>query len=299
MSYDLYFTGERIPKAEFDSYFRGRKRYELNESQAWYSNDDSGVYFSFEYSDDDSGEDLEWESFAAFNQNYYRPHFFALEAERELTAFVANFGCTVADPQNGGMGEGAYTSEGFLQGWNHGNKCGYSAILSSEDAPEEVLCRPTAELEAIWRWNYTREQISESLGMDIFVPRIMFMMIAGLLKSVCVWPDAISILMPKTDMVYSPRSELAPKRFLRKKEDDYCIIDQSTLDGVLSDFDSTFPLPARHPHSETLPIGVREFVQNRPPHEGEVSGVALDGVLNAEYVTEFQNGNNKRMESND
>jgi len=288
MSYDLYFTRQSVLPNDFDAYFMERERYEINNGQAWYSNDDTGVYFSFEYTEEDPEEDLGRESFGAFNLNYYRPHFFALEAEPELSAFICNFGCAVSDPQDEGMGEGAYTPEGFIRGWNHGNRFGYSAILRSDDAPEEIFCRPTVELEAIWRWNYSRDQITESLGMDIFVPQIMFMRIAEKLKTVCVWPDAISILMPKTDVVYAPRSKLAPKRFLRKKED-YCLIEQLALDGVLSDFDRSFPLPARNPLSETLPAGVREFVKSLSAHSGEVAGISPDNVLNAEYVTEFRN----------
>ena len=51
MSYDLHFAngddGRAMTEEGFATYFSSRPLYELNGSQAWYSNDDTGVYFSF------------------------------------------------------------------------------------------------------------------------------------------------------------------------------------------------------------------------------------------------------------
>lgn len=289
MSYDLYFTGERISKAEFIEYFQRREGYEIQNDEACYSNRDTGVYFSFGYAEEDTAEDPDRDTipyFASFNQNYYRPHFFALEAEPELTAFINNFGCSVDDPQ-GGIADGRYSPDGFINGWNHGNKSTYSVILRSAQAAAQIYPRPTAELEAIWRWNYSLDRIYDSLGMDIFVPRIMFAIVDGSLKSMCVWPDAIATLIPNTDIVYIPRSEIGSNQQVQTQVNDNCIIDRSMLDGVLADFDPSFPLPARNPAVESLPESIRDFIRNLHPFSGEIVGVSLDNVLNAEYIAEI------------
>ena len=53
MSYDLFFRSRSpdspLSREDFVRHFAGRSRYEIRESQAWYSNEDSGVYFSFDY----------------------------------------------------------------------------------------------------------------------------------------------------------------------------------------------------------------------------------------------------------
>ena len=57
-------------------YFENRDRYEVANGQAWYSNDDTGVYFVFEWDDSADGQ-----GGPSFNLNYYRPHIFGLEGE--------------------------------------------------------------------------------------------------------------------------------------------------------------------------------------------------------------------------
>jgi hypothetical protein len=288
MSYDLYFTGQRIPKSEFINYFQGRNSYQVQNDQAWYENKDTGVYFSFDYSDeavdsdelDEDEDDIPY--FASFNQNYYRPHFFALEAEPELSAFVKKFGCSVYDPQSEGMEDGRYSPEGFIHGWNCGNKFGYSAILRSEQSVEKIYTRPTAELERIWHWNYTRDRIYDNLGLDLFIPRITFALVDGSLKTMCIWPNAIATLIPYTELVYIGRKEIGSNRL----EGD-CIVDRSALDDILPDFDSSFPMPARNPAMECLPESIWDFVRDLQPFKGEISLVSPENVLNAEYVSEY------------
>ena len=46
--------------------------------------------------------------------NFFRPSFFALEAEPELTLVVKEFDFTVLDPQTDGMGKGEYEPSRFL-----------------------------------------------------------------------------------------------------------------------------------------------------------------------------------------
>src|SRR5271168_4683376 len=116
MSYDLHFRSRfpdfRFTLDNFVDYFKVRPRYEIKGSQAWYSNGESGVYFSFEFNEQneqngDSGATDETDSKlfpVSFNLNYFRPHPFGLEAEPEAAAFVREFDLTVSDPQTSGMG---------------------------------------------------------------------------------------------------------------------------------------------------------------------------------------------------
>ena len=47
------------------------------------------------------------------NLNYYRPHIFGMEAEPEVSGFVATFEPIIMDPQIGGMADGEYSRDGF------------------------------------------------------------------------------------------------------------------------------------------------------------------------------------------
>ena len=86
MSYDLFFRPRHgiLEAQQFAAYFARRKHYELNGKQAWYENEDTGVGFSFDLEDplDESDDD----PFPiAMNINFFRPSYFILEAEPEVT----------------------------------------------------------------------------------------------------------------------------------------------------------------------------------------------------------------------
>ena len=191
MSYDLHFTEPRITLEQFCDYFAARSRYTLRNEQAWYTNEDTGVYFCFDYFSEPVEDTEATAGNVSFSLNYYRPHFFALEAEPDVREFVNHFGFSIHDPQTRGMADGPYTVEGFIAGWNHGNEFGHSAILGSEDPPTVVHSRPRDELYSIWRWNYVKATTQNALGDAVFVPRIVFVQIDGEVSSAVVWTDPI------------------------------------------------------------------------------------------------------------
>jgi hypothetical protein len=98
-SYDLCLL--RPPtessSSEFNQYFAERPNFSIEKGQAWYRNEDTGVYFSFELAE---GGDEAPRCWVQFNINYARPGFFALEALPRVESFVSKFGLSVHDPQN-------------------------------------------------------------------------------------------------------------------------------------------------------------------------------------------------------
>ncbi|MEI6233748.1 MAG: hypothetical protein WCT04_11890 [Planctomycetota bacterium] len=168
MSYDLFLkaTDRQPDRHDFEEYFDDRRHYSIDDTAVWYENDSTGVYFSFELSDaasdnDDFGSDDESAAqlakeegddyWVVFNMNYARPHVFALEALREIRAFIDHFNLAIDDPQIGGMGHGPFTDVGFLSGWNHGNALACGALAHEKDRVRNHY--PTDLMERNWRWN--------------------------------------------------------------------------------------------------------------------------------------------------
>ena len=282
MSYDLFLTSESRPLTEeqFKSYFAQRDHYTVEDVQALYWNGDTGVYFRFDYAAD--------APMVAFNLNYFRPHFFGLEAAPEVSAFVTKFGLSIHDPQRDGMGEGPFSMDGFLRGWNAGNRFGYKAFLSSEDRPETHVC-PTSELERAWNWNFNRKSRQDQLGEDIFVPIIMFMCMKGRneVQTSIVWPDAHPICMPKTDLVAVIRDELSSNP---TADDSYetTFVDWSEIKPVVEGYPYDEKMGCYRLEYDSAPSSVSDFVRSLPlvPDDG-ITGVPYDSVLNAELVNEF------------
>lgn len=173
MSYDLYLASPTLTREAFARHFYGRRNYN---DAAFYANEDTGVYFSFEFFEADESDDPDTPEFlraphVAFNLNFFRPHAFALEAEPEVAALVAAFGCAVHDPQIDGAGDGPYSRESFLNGWNHGNAFGYRAIAGERGIGDALVAEDDL-IERVWAWNYNIETQRDAVGEIAFLPRI-------------------------------------------------------------------------------------------------------------------------------
>jgi hypothetical protein len=288
MSYDLYFTEPEVTRDQFTGYFSDRHHYKVENDQAWYENEDTGVYFCFEYSNEPEEDPEAPRGNIGFNMNYFRPHYFALEAEPEVQNFISHFDFKILDQQTNGMKDGPYSRKGIITGWNHGNEAGYDAFLNSDEPIEVTHSRPHDELESIWNWNYSREQTQNKLGDGIFVPRIMFFQIDGKTRSVIVWPDAIPILIPTVDYIVIPRQELAP-RGLFKKKDDICAVSFGEALHVLKDFGTEdSPINSYSLNYTAPPKHIVTFIKSLPSQKTEMQGISLDQILNQELVEKYK-----------
>jgi hypothetical protein len=274
MSYDLFLKG--LPSEDtLREWFDGRRNYQLKETQAFYENETTGVYFSFDFR----------EGSLAFNLNYYRPSFFGLEAEIEVTALVDEFKPKIDDPQSEGMGEGPYSPEGFLRGWNAGNRFAHQAIGPRDSQPKLTL--PTQTLHDVWRWNYAREDYQERLGtvdmVTSYVPTIWFLTRPSEPQRVitaAVWGEAMPFAMPELDalLIVGPslkllwRKDLALDGYPRGKE-------QFSLDG------KNYRLPAhRLLDYETPPADLLKTIEARSFADEKPTRLAPDSLHDRELV---------------
>jgi hypothetical protein len=249
MSYDLYFSVREgrpaISDEEFAAYFNGRRHYQLNDTQAWYENKDTGVYFSFDYGDEefddedineeaaldeDNPEEEEFPALASFSLNFNRPSFFVLEADIEVGQFVGNFDLVIHDPQSDRRG--AYLSEEFISTWSRSN-AGICSYMARQYQSKTYLYKGD-ELTRIWRWNYQLEDRQNEIGDNTFAPNISFLEMNGEIKSYAVWGDGMSILLPKVDILILARQELKPHRGLEKDEEpEYSVVEWADVEALL------------------------------------------------------------------
>lgn len=283
MSYDLYLNRSApVTPDEFHAFFAARPMFRSSNGQAVYENKDTGVYFIFNLAT--SGESEEPSHKVSFNLNYFRPHFFAREAAPELTAVIGAFGFDIHDPQNDGMGDGPFSEAGFLRGWDHGNAFGYQALLRSENPPSAIHYRPTAELEAIWRWNRQKAAVQNQLGDQVFVPRVFWILADGKLSSAAVWPDGIPELVPTVDLYVICREQLAPWRFFRRQKDT-CFVTRAEVENALGPLPvGQHSLPSRVFKDKRDLSDARRFIKGLEPTDVQTTGVPMDQVLNRELV---------------
>lgn len=286
MSYDLYFTSPVISFAEFQGYFEGRSHYQIGGKTAWYGNKDTGVYFSFDYNDRNTEEVRDEEApvySVMFNINYFRPSYFALEAEVEVSAFAGHFGCQIDDPQTGIQGD--YRREDFIDGWNSGNHRSYQSILPRlTEADPPVPSMPAEAQERIWRWNYSRGARSEAMVEDRFIPLIFMVEHEGELVSFCVWPDALPSLLPEVDRLWIARSVLAPKPLFGKKEDDHCFVPFESMRALLAPYQIEEAGQRAYRLPLAMPTVILQQIRKLKPMRGEAKRVEPDKILTRELM---------------
>jgi hypothetical protein len=215
VSYDLYLKPRHgtLGREDFDSYFGKRHHYKLNAGQAYYDNEETGVYFSFDWVDPAARADEDGEFYPAyFNLNYYRPSCFVLEAEGEVSAFVRAFDLVAHDPQMHGMGDGEYDAARLHTGWNAGNQSAYDILLEEPDLRSDLQTLPTEAIRYVWRWNYGRETLQDSVGNTKFVPRIMLLEVEGRTGTAMVWPDGIPLVATPVDWLILSGDKLLQRR---------------------------------------------------------------------------------------
>jgi hypothetical protein len=292
MSYDLYFKskgqGVKLAGGDVASYFQQRKNYKVTGRQALYQNETTGVYCCFDLGDVEGVEANDLLPIS-FNLNYFRPHIFGIEAEREVKALVEKFGLFVFDPQTAGMGEGEYSTEGFLRSWNTGNEFGYKAILQ-QHADEKIFMLPTSKIEACWRWNDTRDDLQKELGDHVFVPRFMFVKRGGGAATTIVWPDGIPSAIPEADEFIIPRKEILAKRMFGAAQEDMALANWGDIKSILAPFPlAQGALPYRLVRYPYMPPALGSQLRRLSPIKEKLDGLSVDRILNAELVEKFQN----------
>jgi len=289
VSYDLFFRSRRstpLSRKDFEGYFNKRNHYKVENKQAWYFNEDTEVYFGFDFvdSNQESGAD-ESSSYrpVVFNMNYFRPHAFGLEAEPEVAAFVAHFDLTVSDPQTSGMGDGDYTKDGFLRGWNAGNEFGYLAI-TTHDSSQQYLALPASIIDVLWQWNYRRDERQNALGQTVFVPRILFLEHEGKVKTTVAWGDGIPILLPEVDVVIVPRQTLAPRRWLKSVQD-IVVFSWTELARILRGYQcDQREILAFRLFYDQIPYEIEKLIRDKSPPDEKPRIVTFDQILDHETL---------------
>jgi len=285
VSYDLCLRPRSgsIPPERFFEFFRRRPHYEVEGSQAFYRNPDTGVYFVFEESELDPEEDEEAAAPCpfAFNLNFFRPSTFVHEAEPEISALVREHDLEVDDPQ-GDMADGVYRPERLVHGWKRGNERAFAA--ARDQGLPRPASLPAARLHEIWRWNHGRDALQAEIGDSRFVPRILFHRVAGALSTTLVWPDGMPTFLPRVDHVLVGRDSLAPRRLLGRKESDLVVLPYAEVLENVAPCLATWAPGVPVLDYDAPPRAIARYVSGVRRSVPELEAVSEDCVLDRELV---------------
>lgn len=279
VGYELAITSPALTREGFHAYFSGRPHYHLSPQQAWYDNEETGVYFSFDLAPHPA-------SGALFKLNYFRPHYFGLEAEPELTAFLTSFEAKVG--RRGSLASSASEPAQFLAAWNEGNAASYHAMLKQKRSCHDLQGRPSKELEKVWNWNRQRQERMAALPPGVHVPKLMYVSREEELILTCIWSDAMPVLLPMVERVILHRKAMAPSSFFQGRKEDSCFLPWEEVLAEVSEHRvagyefPTYQLPER-PSGDPAPEYVQFFRQQKKTWD-VLEGLDADKILNRELL---------------
>ena len=284
MSYDLLLKPKNgnLTVEQFKIYFATKPHFGLSldgeNLQARYENKTTGVSFYFQYQHQSQDEEVEYYPIT-FNIGFFKPTYFANEADVELKALVDTYNLMVDDPQMNGMGVGDYQSDKFISTWLHANDLVCKpAILSNKEIPT----LPSEKIESVWLWNKQKNTLQENVTDDVFVPTIMYFRKGGEgeVLTACVWEDGIPIVMPPVDIVIIVRKDLAPKE-KSQKVNDIAVVIWDEIEHILNNSKLMMQGNAYYLFYKRLPFPIRKFIINLPKVD-----IKFYQRIPAEYVLE-------------
>lgn len=204
MSFDLFFykrKDDAITEDDVAAYLNENIGANSNNSEQWlYENPNTGVYFLIDRNEpndlDEGFEDFTDLNFS-FNLNYFRPTYFGLESFSIVEKLVTNLGLYVFDPQGKEDGPKKIKPGQLHNEWSRQND--WWAKEKFKEFDSKYL--PLEKANYIWWFQRHKRQMEEELTEDIFIPNIIILENKqdGQLYTVCVWPEHVSIMLPKVD----------------------------------------------------------------------------------------------------
>jgi hypothetical protein len=207
VGYDLVLRprADELDEDAFLEYFDDRRYFRFPDEDpdvAAYFNPSTEVYFHFRWTEPCAAEPKGALEFAI---NFYRPPSFAIEAETELADVIEALDLAVEDSQTDGIRGDVYDGDRFLAGWQHGNRAAYRAVLAEADPPKPWHL-PVDQLERIWRWNFTYQEIEEANGGTYAASLICYATYdEKALVKVASFSLEKALLLPKVDHVFVKR----------------------------------------------------------------------------------------------
>lgn len=213
MSLDLFFykpDASNASKQVIGSYLEKKASFQnyAGGNQWLYNNDDTGVYCAIEYTEPDLGDaggEADYPGFTntnfTFNLNYLRPDFFGLEAFLLVEKIVRELDLYIVNPQMGAEAEDPHKpSPGSLyKSWSD-----FNATICKEKFVEfKAKYYPLGRSTEIWKHNFARNDMQDTLGEVYFVPKVLFVETkrTGEPMTLTTWTTHIPNVFPKADFV--------------------------------------------------------------------------------------------------
>lgn len=259
MSYDLYFCQRAPTNLHFDQVVEWSRQYpdfrKDGDSQLIYENQNTGVYFILECSEQAQGEDPGIPTGVhptglSLSLNYARPTFFALEAMPIAEALASHLGLTTFDPQ-GGPTDGMQSSEQLIRSWSKSNQQVTESLAKDSDTFFRLSPETAFQFWTYMHGDYPR--LSRELEKpDVYVPRMFIIRNKNSKRAetAIAWTIGVHLVIPRCDWIVV----VFPKSFWRRETEMFFFRSESVLKAMapyLKEFDQRCDLQVLPPENRS------------------------------------------------
>ncbi len=287
MSYDLWLSKVNQEKATLramQEWFSARSHFTLqgdDKSQAFYENEDTGVYFWFELDEPiETSNDIEVSIDIFLGLNFARPNFFALEAAIEIEVFCEKFDLTSCNPQEEETVFLPFDAAKFTDNYKLHNQMATERLMTEYNI--DLYHFSDKKLDSIWYWNYSIEKKYAEINEDIFIPRIFIVQENDCLYPVFIWTDAIPTLIPSVNHILINREKFSPlNSFFRKGDPAHNLISSEYFKDIFStDF-----APTKYGKRILMPIyqkpssKLKKIFKEYPHEDTDITIIPFDKLI--------------------
>ena len=244
MSFDLYFCSSKGERIDFDAvaaWAKERGPFVRNPDQLWYSNKDTGVYFSldFEPNAPETPADARvpegfFDSGLSFNLNFNRPSYFGYEAMPYVERLCERFELRVFNPQSD---EPDFTIEAeaknLTESWLDHNRRAILTLTEQEPSFATPLYMPLEHSLYLWRFRMAKEKLKLMCGEEIYLPRLapVHQKDSKAVSRAFTCTQGVPTIVPESEWVFVVRGK---KTFFKpKKEAEVGVISRETFNELL------------------------------------------------------------------
>lgn len=252
MSFDLYFCSPKGERVDFDAvaaWSKERGPFVRNAAQLWYSNEDTGVYFSLDFEPDEQAtpEDARvpeglFDSGLSFNLNFNRPSFFGFEAMPYVEELSKRFNLQVIDAQQWEEPVVATEAESksLISSWLDHNRRGILALMEQDPSFANPLHMPLEHSLYLWRFRMAKKKLKLICGEELYVPHLtpVHQKDSKVVSRAFTCTQGVPTMVPESEWVFIVRGK---KGFFKPREKpEVGVISRETFNELLDGYIEPF-----------------------------------------------------------
>jgi|HubBroStandDraft_6_1064221.scaffolds.fasta_scaffold34843_2 hypothetical protein len=251
MSFDLYFCSPKSGRVDFDAvaaWAQERGPFVRNPHQLWYSNEDTGVYFSldFEPNEPETPEDARvpegvFDSGLSFNLNFNRPSFFGHEAMPYVEQLARRFNLRVFNPQSNAPNFATEAeAKNLTESWLDHNRRAILTLTEQEPSFANSLYMPLEHSLYLWRFRMAKEKLKLICGEELYLPRLtpVHQKDSKVVSRAFTCTQGVPTIVPENEWVFVVRGK---KSFFKPKgKPEVGVIGRETFDKLLEGYIEPF-----------------------------------------------------------